>query len=232
METSDLTGNRNVHGFTLAEILIATSIFAIVMTMLFSSFNASITNTEMVHGSMTTSQMAENCINRITSDLHSIYLNLPPAYQPPDINAPPDPYRLEGETDSINGLSYSKLRFTSTAHLSFGQSENSDGIAEIVYYVDQTDKDMWVIRRGDKLYPYEEFEIKKSDPVLCEKIKSLAFVYYDAENGEHEVWDSESLENKYATPRAIGVSLEIGNEDASQIYKTKIALPVYRDKIE
>jgi len=221
-----------VFGFTLAEILIAIFIFAIVMSMLFSSFNSSLTTTDVVYGGITTAQMAKNCINRVVSDLQSIYLALPPAYHQPEINTPPDPYRLVGETTNVNGTDFSKLRFTSSAHLPFGYSENSDGIAEIVYYIDQSDKDTWVMRRADQLYPYDDFEAKATDPILCEKIKSLAFVFYDEEGEEHETWDSESPDVKYASPRAIGITLEIGNEETSQIFKTKIALAVYRDKIE
>lgn len=227
-----LLRNDKLNGFTLIEILIAIFIFAIVMSMLFSSFHSALSTTEAVRGAMTTNEMAKICIQRVVADLQSIYLNLPPAYTPPGMDAPPEHYRLEGDITSINGRDFSKLRFTSSAHLSLDPSGESDGIAEIVYYVDQTEEDVWVMRRSDKLYPFDAFEANKNDPVLCEKIKSLAFTYYDEEGTEHEVWDSESLDNKYATPWAIGIVLEIGDENASQIYKTKIAMPVYRDEIE
>jgi len=159
-------------------------------------------------------------------------LNLPPTYTPPGIDTPDDYYRFVGDIISVNGREFPKLRFTSSAHLSFGNLGQSDSIAEIVYYVDQIEEDHFVMKRSDLLYPYDMVTANKHDPILCEKIKSLAFTYYDEEGAEYEVWDSESPDNKYATPRAVGVVLEIGDTNASQIYKTKIILPVYRSKIE
>ena len=56
--------------------------------------------------------------------------------------------------------------------------------------------------------------------------------YYDDEDGEpHETWDSESRQIKYATPRAVQVRLEIGDESNSIFFETMIEFPVYRDKI-
>ena len=75
-------------------------------------------------------------------------------------------------------------------------------------------------------------QANKNDPVLCEKIKTLAFTYYDEEGADYEIWDSESPDFKYATPRAIRITLEIGDEEEFQIYHTKITLPVYRGKME
>lgn len=220
------------NGFTLAEILIAIAIFAIVMTMLFSSFNSVLLTTDAVNGRMASAQMAKSCINRVISDLQSIYVNLPPAYTPPEIDSPPESYRLVGDITRIDSTDFSQLRFTSSAHLSLGYGAQAEGIAEILYYVDKTTDNVRILRRADHLYPYEEFQVNKNDPILCENLRSLAFIYYDEEGSEYENWDSESPDYKYATPRAIRILLEIGDEETSQTYQTKIALPVYRKKIE
>ena len=232
METFVLLKNNKQNGFTLVEILIAIFIFAMVISMLFGTFHSTFSTTDAVRETMTINEMARACIQRMIADLTSIYLNLPPAYTPPGIDTPADHYRFVGDITSVGGKGFSRLRFTSSAHLSFGDSGQSGGIAEIVYYVDQIEEGQWVIRRSDHLYPYDTVKENKNDPVLCEKIKSMAFTYYDEDGAEHEVWDSESPDNKYSTPMAIGIIFEIGNKNASQIYRTKIALPVYRLKIE
>jgi hypothetical protein len=82
------------------------------------------------------------------------------------------------------------------------------------------------------LYPYPPFEVRAGDPVLCQRVKSLAFKYYDAEGAESEVWDSDSRENDYATPAAIGIQLEIGNETESYAFETTVRLAVQRKKLE
>ena len=51
----------------------------------------------------------------------------------------------------------------------------------------------------------------------------------DEKGSEHDTWDSEAPEFSYATPRAVTIELTIGNSDASRVFKTAVALPVYRD---
>jgi general secretion pathway protein J len=232
MEYLILKKNILRKGFTLVEILIAIFIFALVILMLYGTFRSTFSTTDAVDETMSTAIMAKICIQRMVADLSSIYVNLPPTYTPPGIDSPEDNYRFVGDVLSVNGKDFPKLRFTSSAHLSFGDSGTSDSIAEIVYYVDPGEEDHFVMKRSDHLFPYDTVDTKKIDPILCEKIKTLAFTYYDEEGAEHEIWDSESPDYKYATPRAVGIALEIGDSHVSQMYKTKIILPVYRSKIE
>ena len=73
---------------------------------------------------------------------------------------------------------------------------------------------------------------KKSDPVLCENVKSLVFKYYDQEGSEYDVWDSDSADVDYSTPRAIKITLEIGDDSSFLHFETMVKLPVFREKIE
>ena len=89
-----------------------------------------------------------------------------------------------------------------------------------------------VLKRSDHLYPYPEFEERPDDPVLCKDVKSLAFKYIDAEDNASESWNSESDEFGYATPQAVTVQLEIGDEKTSTIFETAVKLPIYREKAD
>ena len=218
-------------GFTLLEILIAIFIFAIIVTTIFGSYNSVFTGAEEINQGVASYETARNCLNRIIFDLESIHLSLPPQYVPPDFNGPPDPYRIVGDTNNVQNISFPKLRFTSTAHVSFG-GKTENHIAEIVYYVQATDDDNYLLRRADNLYPYEEFEEKSSDPVLCENLKSLTFKYYDREGTEYDLWDSDAEDFGYATPAAIGIKLELTGGTNSLLFKTMVTLPVYRKKKE
>jgi general secretion pathway protein J len=218
-------------GFTLLEILIAIFIFAIIVTTIFGSYNSVFTGAEEINQGVTSYETARNCLNRIIFDLESIHLSLPPQYAPPDFNDPPDPYRIVGDTNNVQNISFPKLRFTSTAHVSFGGKTESD-IAEIVYYVQATDDNNYLLRRADNLYPYQPFEEKSSDPVLCENLKSLTFKYYDREGTEYDLWDSDAEDFGYATPAAIGITLELTGGTDSLWFKTMVTLPVYRKKKE
>jgi len=218
-------------GFTLIEILIAIFIFSIIVTTIFGSYNSVFTSAEAINQGVKSYEMARNCLNRMIFDLQSIHLSLPPHYVPPDFNGLPDPYRIVGDTNNVQTIAFPKLRFTSTAHVSFG-GKVASGIAEIVYYVQATNDGNYLLRRADNLYPYQPFEENASDPVLCENLKSLTFNYYDREGTEYDMWDSDAEDFVYATPAAIGIKLELTGGTDSLWFKTMVTLPVYRKKKE
>lgn len=219
------------NGFTLMEILLAFLILGIVVTTVLASFNAVFSTTDTLNNSSRYYDMAKNCLNRMTLDLEALYVRQPPLYKKPEFDDPPDPYRIAGSTTDFGGTSFAKIRFTSSAHIPLEKS-NRDGIAEIVYYVQAKNDGQMVLKRADHLYPYPEFEEKGGDPVLCNNLKSLVFKYFDADGSEFDEWDSDSDEYGYATPAAVNIQLEIGNETTSYDFGTTINLAVQRQKIE
>jgi general secretion pathway protein J len=224
-----LAGRYANRGFTLLEIMIAIFIFAVVITTIFTSYSAISSGNEIIDQNTASYEMATNCLNRMIIDLRSIHLSLPPGYSPPAIGDPPELYRIVGDKFDIQGTAFPRLRFTSLAHISFGEKRES-GIAEIVYYVQAADDGNHVLKRADKLYPYGEFEEKPGDPVLCENVKSLAFKYYDKEGTEYDQWDSDGEDLGYSTPSAIGIKLELAEGTDSLAFETMVNLPVYREK--
>jgi general secretion pathway protein J len=238
--TSSLFRLRSARqGFTLLEILIAIFIFSVVITTIFSTFNAVISRTEAIKNGTGDYEMARTCLNRMVSDLNAIYVDQKPLYKPPDVDDGPDPYGFVGKEDSTGGKNFAQLRFASTEHLSMtGKVEK--GIAEIVYYVKEiNDPDtgtQYVLKRSDTLYPEKrdrnQFEPKDSDPLLCENLEELTFIYFDAEGEAHETWDSDSDGVKYATPSAVEIRLKITNGSDHYQFTTKTSLPVYREKFE
>ena len=221
----------HTRGFTLMEILLAFLILGIVVTTVLASFNAVFSTTDTLNNSSRYYDMAKNCLNRMTIDLGALYITQPPLYKPPDFDDPPDPYRIVGSYNEIGGTSFAKIRFASNAHIPFNKSVKG-GVAELVYYVQSQDDGQQVLRRGDHLYPYPPFKENSADPALSEHVKSLAFKYYDSEGSESEEWDSDSSEYGYATPAAIGIQLEIGDESVSYNFETTVRFAVVREKIE
>jgi general secretion pathway protein J len=223
-------------GFTLLEILLAIFIFAVVVSTIFGTFNAVVSRTEAIKNGMGGYEMARTCLNRITQDLTTAYIDQKPLYAPPDIDDGPDPYRFFGKETFSGNKSFSWLRFAATDHLSLNGGKET-GIAEIVYYVKEQGypESEFVLKRADTAYPYDEdyeFEEKESDPVLCEGIEEFSLVYIDAEGNELEAWDSDADVFKYASPRAVFVKLKIKNHESVYGFETKIILPVFREKFE
>ena len=218
-------------GFTLVELMLAILILGLVVTTVLVSYNAVFSTTAELENSSDIYEMAKNCLRQMTVDLESIYVALPPIYRKPEFDDEPSDFRVEGLSEDLSGTGFAQLRFTSRAHLPLEDSQRR-GIAEIVYYVQATEDGRQVLKRSDNLYPYPEFETKGADPTLSEHVKSLAFTFFDEEGSDTDSWDSESDSFEYATPRAIGIELEIGDETRSHKFKTLVHLPVYRQNFE
>jgi len=223
---------KSEKGFTLMEILVATAILAIVVTTVLASFNSVFSTTEVLDESAEIYEMAKSCLKRMALDLKSIHVTRRPLYKPPELDQPPDPYRLVASVQDTGGMGFAQnLRFTSRAHVALEQSARA-GIAEIIYYVQPREDGLLTLKRADNLYPYPAFEEKGSDAVLCKYVKSLSFKFYDQEGNELDVWDSDSDEFGYATPKAIGIKLELGKKAALHTFETMVSLPVFREKSE
>ena len=225
--------NRNAQnagdGFSLLEILIAVFIFAIVMTTVFGSFNLVFVGVNDIEAGMGRYDMARSCLDRMLLDLQSVQLTLKPRYRPPENDDTPDPYRIVGETSDVDAESFGRLRFASRAHVPTNQS-SWEGVAEIVYYVDQDTNGRFVLRRSDQLEPYDDDRDDISDPILCDRLVGLTFTYFDAEGNDYEYWDSESDDFGFATPAAIEIKLVLGTEDNSDTFTTMVRLPHHRSE--
>jgi len=222
---------HSASGFTLLEILLAFLILAIVVSTILGSFNAVFSTVDTLENSGKYYDMAKNCLNRMSLDLAALYVTVPPFYKKPEFDDPPDTYRIVGSNADIDGIGFATLRFTSSAHIPLDNSGRG-GIAEIVYYVQTKTDGQLVLKRADHLFPYPPFEERGSDPVLCRDVKSLAFKYFDAQGEESEAWNSDTDDYNHATPTAIGMQLEIGNESETYTFETTVRLAVYRKKLE
>jgi len=230
----------NRSAFTLLEIMIAIFIFAIIVTTIFGSFHYLYSNPESLQADLKNYAMAKNCFDRMVADLESLRIAPEMFYKPPDMDSEPDPYRVVGDSYPANEPGLGRLRFASRAHLPLGR-DTREGIAEITYYLQESDGENagYLLRRADQLYPYAPFEEKESDPLLCEGVKKLSFIYVDEENEEHPQWDSEDDSYDYATPRIIQIQLVLqtgvtaeAQEDNGLLFETKVKLPVWREGLK
>ena len=218
-------------GFTLFEILIAIFIFGVVVATVFGSYGAVFSTAQVVEGGIKRIEMASTCLNRIETDLASLYVLQKPGYSRPGFDSPPDPYRVFGETVGVADGTFGRLRFTSQAHVAFG-GDSRAGIAQIVYYVYQNRNGDLLLKRSDTLPPYAEVEENAADPTLCEQVKTLEFSFLDEKGDEHDAWNSESKDNGNATPRAIKIKLETGDDSVSIFLETMVGLPTFRDALD
>lgn len=234
--------NRHMSGFTLFEILVSISIFAVLATMVYSSLNATLSKNEIIKGSNTGFEMAKNTMNRISMDLTTAFVTQYPEYQVPGIYDEPDAYRFHGE-DSFHGITDSSwVSFASTEHLGIS-SDIISGLARITYYPerpDNRDDQLFVLKRSDVHFPYDidpdeqpyRSQGSGNDPVLCENVAAFSITYVD-ENGEtQKTWDSDSERHQFSSPRAVIVKLSIAAENGTHDFSTRVDIPVYRKGVE
>ncbi len=218
-------------GFTVAEILIAIFIFAVIVTTVFGSYRATSKQVQIVSRNRQLVETGRNCLDRMTRDLIAIWVAQPPEYIPPRINTPPDPYRIVGALDSVGDRTTTRLRFTSFEHLPIRPSR-SFGVARIVYYIQLNENGQYHLYRADQLYPYEPFEVDPADPVLCTHVHSFKMTFYDDSDRSSETWDSESESIDFSTPAAVEIRLELGDEGDTQVFNTRVSLSVRRSAAE
>ena len=237
-------------GFTLIEILISISIFAVLATMVYSSLNAVLSRNEAIKEAGNVHDMAKNALNRMTMDLTAMFVEQYPEYQVPGINDPPDPYRVLGEEDYVGGNLASRLTFVSTEHLGIS-SDIVSGLGRIVYYVeapgdrpgnrfadrhgDRDERGLLLIR-SDRPFPYDidpDAPINSAeDPILCEGIESFSLTFVD-ENGQiHREWNSDSETYRFATPRAVIIHMKVASKNGTHDFTTRVDIPVYRERLE
>lgn len=232
------TSGQSIHiaAFTLLEIMIAIFIFAIVVTTIFGSFHYLYARPESLKQELQNYAMIKNCFDRMAADLESLKITPSIFYKPPDMDSDPDPYRLVGDGYPANDPDLGRLRFASNAHLPLGK-DTREGVAEIIYYLQEseTEGEGYLLRRSDQLPPFQPFEEKSGDPLLCERVKRLSFIYIDEEDEEREQWDSEEDNYAYATPRIIRIQLELltvveeDEEPRSLLFETQVRLPLWRE---
>jgi general secretion pathway protein J len=216
------------------EVLIAFFVFSLVITLLFGSY------TGILHSISTTQELVEeyqgvkNAMERIQLDLDSALIAGAATYKVPDMDAPPDPWRIKGEKENIDGLDFMRLRFASLAHVDLAGDGASGGIAEIVYYVTRDNAgEGYVLRRRDQLFEdlYGKKEIK-GDPVLLTGVRSFTVKFLDEEDEWQDAWDSDTDDQGYGTPKAIALTVEEGGPDVRQgegsRFSTTIRLPMHR----
>lgn len=226
------TKNRalSCRGFTLFEILVAIFIFSVLITVLFGSFRFLSSSIDSLGTGADEIEMGRRCISRVASDISEIRVSLSPEYKHPETRDTEDDYRIIGDSESIHGTAFSNIRFTAPCHISF-DGDQIPAVSEIVYYVHKLRGGELVLRRSDQLFPFETFEEKSSDPIVCKDVLEFTLTYFDEDGEESEKWDSESSEYDYATPRSVKILLKIGSEDAPNVFTTRVRLPVYREAL-
>ena len=207
------------NGFTLIEILIAILILGTVLTTIYAAYTGTLRIVKDTGYEDDIYSMARVTMKRMTEDLESIC-----KYD--------GSLKFISEKRDINDKEFTEISFLSSAHLNFTDG-NSSGLAFINYFVEEnSEKDGYILIRKDVLHKGEEEdeEIERSGGfILCDKLQSLSYTFFDGKGEEQETWDSDSEAQKGKAPALISIHLEFTNPDDEENpyrFMTKVFLPV------
>ncbi len=211
------------HGFTLIEILMAIFIFSIVISLAYSSFNASFSIINSASSQSTTYSMAKIAMERIHDDLESFY--------------PTRDMVFTGHTDTINEYRADNLEFTSSASLRLHPKQKFTGYTTIKYLVqeDPETKTLQLFRSEQPAFTeFDEEEQTSSQLLLCTNLLEVAFDYQNSDEEEVTEWDPKNAAGKPPKlPERISISLRFADgsshreeKDNGILFKTALILPV------
>jgi prepilin-type N-terminal cleavage/methylation domain-containing protein len=223
---------KDHSGFTLVEILLAVFIFATVISIIYTSYTRTFRIIDETEYQADVYSMARIALERMYEDLESVYAPQP---QSPESSEESDQgTEFVGEVAEIDGRRADSLRFTSRAHLVFSEVDQASGTAEIGYYVAESDdEEDLALYRKDIPNVGGPRDQETRGLVLCERLQSVSFTYYDAEGEVYDNWDSTSEEFEGKVPRMVSILFEFANKsdpEAPFKFLTTVALPMGVEK--
>lgn len=206
---------------TLLEILLAMFILAMVVSMVSMALTGSLNVVEATRIQGELYHRAQVSLQRISEDLASAVLV--------------DGVEFVGSDAEEDGQEADTLTFSSTAHVVFDPEHDHPGMAVISYTLapDTENEGGSLLLRADNLLTESMDDREEQDGyLLCDRLRSVSFIYVDEEGEEHDTWDTEVDPNDPAAVRKLPVSvictLEFWVDQATESsieFTTRILLP-------
>lgn len=208
-------------GFTLLEILMAISIFAIVISLAYGSYRATFRIIDSTESQTEIYNKGRIAIDRVSSDIGSLYLGTSGF--------------LQGKPENLGNREADTIQFTSTAHLVLNRQEQAAGYATISYTVeeDPETKDLRLFRRDVAFRPVESEEPDTSKGLLlCDGLQEVKFIYYKNKLEQQDNWDSKEIEKADTKARKLPEWIEINllfidpvSVDKTILFTTAVTFP-------
>jgi len=196
-------------GFTIIELLLAAALSALVLSSAYWAYTTILTGAARYREGSISFQIARVVLGALEREISGTYLPLLPGF----IQEQDDlPALFVTDNRWRGGMESDRLDFVSTTFMRGGGAEASAGYAtyELGYYL-QDDKLM--MRMAPFFNPKNPFQDGR-EIVLAEGIRALDFKYFDDETGEWaDEWDLEEMEH---LPRAVSVTIAVGDEDEEE----------------
>jgi prepilin-type N-terminal cleavage/methylation domain-containing protein len=215
----------NNKGYTLIEILVAMLILGIVLSTIYASYTGTFRIIGEIQYDAEVYGMARSTLDRMARDFQSAALWR-------------GAFTFKTKSYTMGDREFTRVIFRSTAHIAFSDNEPPDGISVIEYGVEagkDEGKEGYTLLRIDSLYRDPEKESSPTDGfLLCNRVETLTYTFYDETGKEHGSWDSGTnnvAAQKNRFPAAILIRLSMINEADSKRphrFMTRVRLPFNR----
>ena len=194
---------KDQRGFTLIELLVALGIVAVLVTLLYQTFNAVLRSTQQVDAESEIDQTARISMGIMVNELKSAYWRLPGA------QADSTPFEFVGE-DGLTGIGSSDtLRFTALSHARVEEGV-TDPIVSVLTYdlvpVPETETTVLMHEEETNLLSLSEGSLERYE--LAERVVGLNFRYFDGKEWSDE-WSAGDLKK---LPKAVEIQIFIKDD--------------------
>jgi len=216
------------NGFTLLEVLLATTVLGVVMAMLTLSLSATLRVVDATEKQEEVYSLAQIAMRRITEDLTAAV-------------AAPEGIFI-GRKNGLRDRRADTLEFTSQAHLVLNPEKQKPGVATIRYQL-QADPDderrLKLLRSDTPVLPGVDpakglTKDEETDPafLLADTLRAVQLSYFNREGQEFDSWRKEPSSGEEEAsgelPAAVHCTLEFWldpDKEISQSFSTRILVP-------
>jgi general secretion pathway protein J len=176
--------NSDRKGFTLLEILIAIAILAVIATMVYASFDASIKVMDRVDRDADIYRQARLILTRLSEDLSMAYK--PKGNVPPKATMCQFEGQFEGQDGVVDGRAQDTLQLTSLSHLRYLPDEPASDLNLIEYSLEaEPEGKGWALLRREEANLCSLSGTGDGQLVMGEGIHSFNLRYFD---GKTKAW--------------------------------------------
>jgi general secretion pathway protein J len=216
------------NGFTLVEILVAVTLFSVVLLTVFTVFRTFLSTSGRVTTGLHHEERLRQGAQVMAADLVRVFVTQPPRYHPPDANQDPDRFRFAAGQTALDGRVFSHLQFASLHHLDLGPG-HIPGVAVIRYYVHRHGT-RFDLHRSDRMYLADAEPDPCRDPVLVKDVDTFSLTFTDRRGMDHPDWDSDAGRFENAFPVQVTIEIQTAGNHAGPPVSTAVFIPVDRQR--
>lgn len=209
-------------GFTLLEILITLSILGVILSLLYLTFNQSMTAVAQIEERADIMEKGRLILERMSKELKNTFV--------PSLINFPSPYRFGLVAQSSQERNYYRDRVDFTSLMPPGREplENTGIIQEIGYFLEYEAGE-----RGFSLFRRQDDGLDGDllrggiTQILCTGVRELSFVFFDRQGGQDKEWNSLQGVHQGTLPARVEIKLML-EDSQGRIYplRTQVFLPL------